>query len=68
MAETEEAYLQECLSEGVCPTCKEPLVDRVGSGRNNDGTFCSLDCYAKWHERELVKRHFERLKGITEDG
>ena len=63
MAETEDAFLAGCLARGVCPTCMKPLVARIGSGRPKDGTFCSLTCYAQWHETALVRRHEARLKG-----
>jgi hypothetical protein len=63
MAEMEDGYLAGCLAQGVCPVCKEPLGARVGSGRPKDGAFCSLTCYAQWHQAALAQRHKARMKG-----
>ena len=62
MAENEKNYLQECLQKNICPTCQKTLYNKVGSGKLNEGTFCSLDCNAKWHEASLIRRHQARLK------
>jgi hypothetical protein len=62
MAETEHGYLEECGRRGLCPTCHEFIATRIGSGRQSDGTFCSLDCYGEWHRAVLIRRHTERVK------
>jgi len=62
MAESEEEYLRQCREKSVCPECQRPLYEKVGGGQFKDGVFCSLDCYAKWHEALLVRRHQERLQ------
>jgi hypothetical protein len=55
---TEADYLADLLVRGVCPWCGKwiPEGKRVGSGRKADGGFCSLDCYTKYYEQELVNR------------
>ena len=30
---------------------------RVGSGKESDGGFCSLDCYGEYYKAELMERH-----------
>jgi hypothetical protein len=63
MVEPKRDYLLELWDESVCPNCgkKIPEGTRVGSGRKSDGGFCSLGCYAEYHEAELIKRHAERI-------
>jgi hypothetical protein len=61
MAESDETYLRECLQSKICPTCQTPFEKGVGGGQPKDGLFCSLDCYAKWHEEMLIRRHRNRL-------
>lgn len=68
MAEGEEGYLRECEAKGVCPTCQAPLSSRIGSGRVADGVFCSLTCFAQWHQTRLIERHKEKLKKDDRDG
>ena len=62
MAEKEGTYLAKCLQEGVCPKCRQALAQKYGSGRFEDGVFCSLDCYAEWHKGALIRRHEESGK------
>jgi hypothetical protein len=63
MAESDdEYYLRECLEKGICPLCHKPIVERFGSGQLKDGVFCSLDCFGKWHEQALKRRHQDRVK------
>jgi hypothetical protein len=57
MAEAEQKYLAQCRTNGVCPACHGELSQRIGSGKLDDGVFCSLDCYASWHRASLVQRH-----------
>jgi len=34
----------------VCPSCGRQIVEAGhGSGRLDDGLFCSLDCFAEFH-------------------
>jgi hypothetical protein len=68
MAEDEASYLRECRQINVCPTCQKPIVTKVGSGRFEDGVFCSQTCYANWHAMSLQKRHLARLKKERPDG
>ena len=58
MARSEEDYLLELWDKNICPNCGKDIPERtrVGSGRKADGGFCSLDCYAKYHETELSER------------
>ena len=62
MAENEEIYLRQCMEQNICPVCQHPIVKRVGSGQLKDGAFCSLDCFTKWNETLLIRRHNERIQ------
>jgi len=62
MAETEEAFLRQCETQGICPACRGALTSRVGSGARSKGVFCSLKCFGDWHAGDLWRRHLERLK------
>jgi hypothetical protein len=55
---TEMDYLLELWSRCVCPWCEGAIAEgtRVGSGRPQDGGFCSLECYARYHASELRER------------
>ncbi len=68
MAENEEEYLHRCLEQNICPVCQQTIVKRFGSGQIKDGVFCSLDCYAKWHDALLKRRHQDRAqKGDSDE-
>ena len=58
MAKSEEEYLLELWQKGICPYCGSSIPEgkRVGSGKKAKGGFCSLDCYARYYELELVER------------
>lgn len=63
MAEHERNILLDCARRGVCPACGKPTVTKIGTGRVEDGVFCSLDCNAKWRGAELVRKHQEARSG-----
>jgi hypothetical protein len=65
MAEDEADYLRQCVEQNNCPVCQQPIAKKLGTGRIQDGLFCSLDCYGKWNEKSLVRRHIERVKKGT---
>jgi hypothetical protein len=67
MAEIEQRYLARCRANGICPACHNGLAQRIGSGKLDDGIFCSLACYAKWHSASLVQRHRMRTMGPCQD-
>lgn len=67
MAENEEGYLRQCLEQNICPVCQKPITQKVGSGQLKDGAFCSLDCYAKWSEALLIRRHQVRIQKSKSD-
>jgi hypothetical protein len=67
MAETEQSYLAQCRVNGACPACHNELVQRMGSGRVDDGVFCSLTCYANWNSSSLVQRHKMRTMRACHD-
>lgn len=67
MAENEEDYLRQCLEQNICPACQRPITKKVGSGQLKDGVFCSLDCYGKWHQALLMRRHQDRVKKGSSD-
>jgi len=57
VAEHEENYLAQCLQAGICPACTKATVTKYGTGRFEDGVFCSFDCYTKWHAGALIRKH-----------
>jgi hypothetical protein len=67
MAENEEDYLRQCLEQGICPVCQQPIVKKFGSGQLKDGVFCSLDCYGEWHKASLMRRHQDRVQKGSSD-
>ncbi len=62
MVETEKEYIQRCLETNKCPVCQQPIDKKVGSGRLDDGVFCSLNCYTEWNKVLLIRRHQERMQ------
>ena len=43
--------IQGAAREGRCPECGGTLGhERIGSGQLADGIFCSLECFARFHE------------------
>ena len=58
MATSEEVYLLGLWDQNICPNCGKtiPQGTRVGSGRKSEGGFCSLDCYASFHQLALTER------------
>lgn len=67
VAEHERNYLKQCLREGTCPTCHKPTGTKFGTGRLEDGVFCSFDCSVKWREAELIRKHRESKSGPTNE-
>ena len=65
MDTTETVYLKHCLERKKCPYCGRDLVDgqRVGTGRFDDGVFCSLDCFAKYSQSDFSTRPQRRDAG-----
>jgi hypothetical protein len=58
MEKPEEEYLLELWERNICPFCGNfiPEGTRVGRGKKRLGGFCSLDCLARYYERELADR------------
>jgi hypothetical protein len=58
MDKSEEEYLLELWERNVCPNCGASIAKgtRVGSGQKAKGGFCSLDCYARFYEVEIIQR------------
>lgn len=58
MGRSEEEYLLELWERNIYPFCGNHIAEdtRVGRGERRLGGFCSLDCLAKYYERELVDR------------
>jgi hypothetical protein len=53
------AAVEHGARTATCPQCHQPLTDRVGSGALRDGVFCSLSCFAEFHDdhfRERIKQ------------
>jgi hypothetical protein len=51
-------YLLDLWDKNLCPECGKviPHGARIGSGRKSEGGFCSLDCYAKFYQTEIIER------------
>lgn len=51
LGETKSARIEWGLANRRCPYCGSDLtgVKMTGSGRFEDGQFCSLDCYTRFH-------------------
>lgn len=64
----ERDYLLELWDKNVCPMCGRTIPEgtRVGSGHRADGGFCSLDCYARYYEMELLERS-RRVSQLADD-
>ncbi len=58
VTEAEAEVLLELWDKNICPFCGKliPEGERVGSGRKREGGFCSLDCYANYHQEKLIER------------
>lgn len=67
MTENEEDYLRQCLEKNICPVYQQPVTKKFGSGQLKDGVFCSLDCYGKWNQGLLIRRHQDRVKKESSD-
>jgi hypothetical protein len=54
----ESQYLLDLWSKNICPWCGKGIPEgkRVGSGRKNEGGFCSLACYGNYYSLELQER------------
>jgi hypothetical protein len=65
LAITEESFLLDCWERGVCPFCGKafPPTERVGSGQKAKGGFCSLTCYTKYYEMDIVERQNKIIGG-----
>ena len=48
----------DSYQKGICPRCENPIraSGGVGTGRIEEGLFCSLDCYSRFYGRELEER------------
>lgn len=62
------ARIRRSWEEGLCPQCSAaiPGGKGVGTGKRSDGTFCSLDCIARFHGPMFIERHIERIKKIRQ--
>jgi hypothetical protein len=52
--------LRASIDAGVCPSCGANLDEgrhRTGSGDLDEGIFCSLDCFARFHGPRILRRH-----------
>lgn len=54
----EQGDLEILWRKNICPFCGKliPEGTRIGDGVKGHGGFCSLDCYARYYEQELVVR------------
>lgn len=55
--------ITEATRTGTCPQCGKVIPEgtAIGTGRHEDGRFCSLDCVALFHGPTFVERHRRRL-------
>ena len=67
VAEHEETYLAQCLKDGVCPTCRKPIVTKHGSGSFEEGVFCSFDCDVKWRGGALIRKYQGSQSGAADE-
>jgi hypothetical protein len=67
---SEPQYLLNLWSLNVCPYCGKGIPEgtRVGSGRKNEGGFCSLTCYADYYALELAERAQRALSASKKRG
>jgi hypothetical protein len=58
MDKSEEEYLLELWERNICPNCGGAIAEgkRFGSGQKRKGGFCSLGCYARYYEFEIIQR------------
>ena len=47
--------LLDYWARNVCPNCEKAIPEGtlVGGSKKSKGGFCSLDCYAEYHELDL---------------
>jgi hypothetical protein len=55
MDKTEDAYLLELRNRNICPFCGKIIPEGAKVIRGK-GTFCSLDCVARYNEPEFTMR------------
>lgn len=57
-AQTEAELLLELWTSAICPYCEKSIQERsrVGSGKIEQGGFCSLKCYAAYYRKEIWNR------------
>jgi hypothetical protein len=49
--------IEKAGRDGRCPQCEKRLEqDRIGTGALADGTFCSIECLATFHDDYLQMR------------
>src|SRR5947207_15929510 len=58
LPEGQSEYLSEMWLRNLCAYCGRTIKQgtRVGSGRKSEGGFCSLSCYTKYYQMELIAR------------
>ena len=58
MGESERNYLLELWDKNICPNCGKNIPEgkRVGSGKKSEGGFCSLQCYTRYYQTEIIER------------
>jgi hypothetical protein len=68
VAVSEASYLLDCWRRTICAYCGQRYLatQRVGSGQKSKGGFCSLDCYTKYYQLEIVER-LRRARMGSED-
>lgn len=60
----ETSYLLELWDKNICPSCGQliPEGKRIGSGKKDEGGFCSMDCLVQFQGATLI----ERAKKVAE--
>lgn len=58
MDENIQIWIRTCLDRGICPQCQMPIAQYkgVGSGKLDEGLFCSLDCFGRFYKKDLEKK------------
>lgn len=57
-SEEKKRRIAHAHKAGACPQCDKPIPagGGIGTGRLDDGLFCSLECFASFHGDMLEER------------
>jgi uncharacterized protein (UPF0212 family) len=57
--EVTRMQLRAAADSHICPSCGTEIdaSQATGSGALDDGLFCSLTCFSRFHEKRIAERH-----------